>query len=89
MLLWLRNLRIHTFEPRHFENIRVESTSHKNNFKIGVDQGNIEKDEKLSKVNDTINELESNAIENSSKKHNIESVRVKEEPTAKKQKVLE
>ena len=54
-----------------------------------MDQGNIEKDEKLSKVNDTINELESNAIENSSKKHNIESVRVKEEPTAKKQKVLE
>ena len=80
MLLWLRNLRVHTFEPRHFENIGG------NGWK---NQGNLKREEKLSKVNDNIDELQSNAIEDSSKKHDLESVYIEEEPTAKKKKTLD
>ena len=88
MLLWLRNLRIHRFEPRHFENIRLDPTHVKNSLKVHVHQGNIEK-EKSSRVNDAIDELEPNAIANSSNKHNLESSCIEEEPTIKKKKALD
>ena len=73
MLLWLRNLRIHSFEPRHFENIspqhldnviRIPSLNSRNSVEGQTVQNTLNIEEKQSKticdeeVKSTVSEIQ-------------------------------
>ena len=59
MLLWLRNLRIHSFTPRHFENVnlhhldnnvtRIPSSNSRNSIEDKIGQNTSNNEEKQSK----------------------------------------
>ena len=80
MLLWLRNLRIHSFTPRHFENI---NPSHFDDFRVNnltkdmksTDKSGFEAQEQTSKLNSA----------EYSKNSNVAYLEM--EPTSKKQRL--
>lgn len=80
MLLWLRNLRIHSFTPRHFENI---NPSHFDDFRVNnlttdlksMDQSGFEAQEQTSKLDSA----------EYSKNSNVAYLEM--EPTSKKQRL--
>ena len=83
MLLWLRNLRIHSFEPRHFENI---NPMHYDNIRVkasSVENG-LKSQEESTKPLPTNNGVIPSVCENLSE---IEGSSSREEPTSKRKKI--
>ena len=94
MLLWLRNLRIHSFEPRHFENInpqhydniRVKSSSVENVIQNEHDLDPIKSQEESTKALPSSNDLNSSVSEILSETADANSSSM-EEPTSKRKKI--
>ena len=94
MLLWLRNLRIHSFEPRHFENInpqhydniKVKSTSVEKIINNQEDLDKIKSQEESTNALPSSNDLNSSVSENLSETADVNSSSI-EEPTSKRKKI--
>ena len=85
MLLWLRNLRIHSFEPRHFENI---NPIHYDNIRVkasSVENG-LKSQEESTKPLPTSNDVNPSVYENLSEIEDGTSSS-REEPTSKRKKI--
>lgn len=94
MLLWMRVLQIHSFEPRHFENIqtqhfdniRVKNSSLDSDAKINECHKNLETTEtSIAECNAT--KLKSEVTKIAGSEANMTSLKSEDEPLAKKPKI--
>ena len=94
MLLWMRVLQIHSFEPRHFEsiqtqhfdNIRVKNSSLDSDAKINESHKDLETTEtSIAECNAT--KLKSEVTKIAGSEANMTSLKSEDEPLAKKPKI--